>query len=47
MGAKKYNTALDFYDRVSGVRVYPYMTAQDFAKLSPELKQSLVGKKPN
>jgi len=45
--AKKYNTALDFFDNKSGVRIYPGMSAQEFAKLSPELKQQLVGKKPN
>jgi len=43
---KKYNTVLDFWDRIASVRIFPYMLAQDFAKLSPEMKQSLVGKKP-
>lgn len=44
--AKKYNTALDFYDKVSKVRIFPFMKATEFAKLSPTLKQELVGKKP-
>lgn len=43
----KYNTSLDFFDTDSGVRIYPFMPATDFAKLSPQLKQELVGKKPN
>lgn len=41
---KKYNTALDFIEKASKVRVYPYMSVTDFAKLTPELKQQLVGK---
>jgi len=44
---KKFNTALDFWDNSVSIRIYPYMTAQEFAKLSPEMKQSLVGKKPS
>ena len=44
--AKKYNTSLDFFETDTKVRVYPFMTPQEFARLSPQLKQDLVGKKP-
>jgi len=43
----KFNTAIDFWDKASSVRVFPNMKAQDFARLSPSMKQRIVGKKPN